>query len=549
MLASGKYKPEKHLEFLGLNRNPFPMAPDNTDLFLSRHSDTVVNRLVEAVLSKKGFMLLTGEIGLGKTTLSRRVIEVLEKEQVETALILQSFYQGKDLLKEIVRDFGIPLTSVSTDLPDLMQCLNTFFLEKHKAGINCMILIDDAQNLSVESLELVRMISNLEADREKLVQVLLVGQPELMDTLNTHALRQLKSRVTEVQTPVPLEKQELEKYLQFKLTMAGDSGKIVIKRTTVDRLYRLTQGNIRKINVLMDHALATAFKAHSFVVQPEYIDIAFAHIDFNTPKTTPLKKWVWGGLTGLILGLTGILAGAGVYYLLPNLSTLSTPSALTIFPIPLPDTKADQTTAPVPDAPQDPVPIAPIVSGTQTAVEPIELAPESSVNIKPLPSAALISFLRAYNLTDFAPAMAKAIQEKQTADIARQIHARTGLQLIQLQALPDVVKQKYDILTGPGNRPNTQSYYLFWHPNPQIDHFSFGYQGEDIILLQQRLKRLGLYAFHIDGIVSQRLQKSIEQFQKQMNLDTTGFPDPATVFLLANSQNSALEKEKKGIRQ
>ncbi len=545
MSASGKYKPEKHLGFLGLSRNPFPMAPDNTDFFLSRHSDAVVTRLVEAVLSRKGFMLLTGEIGLGKTTLTRRVMEMLEKEGVETALILQSFYQGKSLLREIVRDFGIPLNGTSTDLSGLMQRLNRFLMGKRQAGINCAVLIDDAQNLSVESLELVRMISNLEADREKLVQVLLVGQPELMETLNTHELRQLRSRVTEVQTPIPLEKKEMEKYLQFKLTMAGDPGKIVIKRTALDRLYRLTRGNIRKINVLMDHALATMCEKHSFTVQPEYIDTAVQHLDPKVPERTPLKRWVWGGLTGLILGLAGILAGAGLYSLWPGNRTPEVSPAATVNPVQNSNSGSDQRFVQTRGGDHPGSPVDPIAPVKEKADAVRALASEKAWETEPEVSAAMVSFLTAYGLADFAPALEKAIKEKQTGDMARQIQARTGLQLIRLHHLPGFVKQKYDILTGPGNTPEAQMHYLFWKPNPQIDHFYFGYRGKEIILLQRQLSRHGLYTFHIDGIVGQILHKSVKEFQRQMNLDTTGFPDPETVFLLANSENIALGKGKK----
>ncbi len=543
MSASGKYKPEKYLEFLGLSRNPFPMAPDNTDFFLSRHNDIVINRLVKAVLSRKGFMLLTGEIGLGKTTLSRRVIEVLEKEHVETALVLQSFYQGKELLQVIIEDFGISLAGVSRDLSGLMQHFNTFLMEKRRAGINCVILIDDAQNLSVKSLELVRMISNLEADREKLVQVLLVGQPELIETLNTHALRQLKSRLTEIQSTVPLDKNEMEKYLQFKMTMAGDSGRIIIKSAALDRLYHLTQGNIRQINVLMDHVLSTMCEDNSFTVQSKYVDSAFKHLDLNAPEKTSLNRWIWAGLIGFILGLAGILAGAGVYYLWPGHRTPETPLAAVVHPVPNSKFVLDQAPVQSQETHQ-----------TDDSFEPISPVKEISGVMTnwtagktkgPEASAAMVSFLETYDLSDFALGLETAINENQTEDIARQIKARTGLQMICLEQLPDVVKQRYDILIGPGITPDAKMYYLFWQPTPQIDRFYLGYQGQEITLLQQQLNRHGMYPFHIDGIVGQRLQKSVKKFQKQMDLDITGFPDPETVFLLANSQNRTFGKGKK----
>ena len=129
--ASGDYNQQKHLEFLGLSYNPFPVAPDNTDFYLSQHNDTVITKLTQAIFSRKGFMLLTGEIGLGKTTMSRRIIHMLERRRVETSLILQSFFQGENLLKEIISDFGIVIKDTKADISTLMTALNDFLLEKN----------------------------------------------------------------------------------------------------------------------------------------------------------------------------------------------------------------------------------------------------------------------------------------------------------------------------------------------------------------------------------------------------------------------------------
>ena len=135
---------EKRLEFFKLSHNPFPVAPDNTDFYMSRHNEAVITKLTREILSRRGFMLLTGDGGLGKTTLSRQIIQILEQHQVETALIFQSFFQGTGLLKEIIKDFGMATEEIRADLPILMNLLNDFLLQKNREGINCAILIDDA---------------------------------------------------------------------------------------------------------------------------------------------------------------------------------------------------------------------------------------------------------------------------------------------------------------------------------------------------------------------------------------------------------------------
>jgi general secretion pathway protein A len=168
----------RYLEYFGLGYNPFPVAPDNENFYISEHIDQILTELVHGIVARKGFMVLTGEIGLGKTTISRRIINILEENEVETSLILHTFYQDVELLREINKDFG--LYTDNLELSDQMKVLNDFLINQNREGKNCAIIIDDAQNLNSKSLELIRMISNLETDREKLVQILLIGQPELM---------------------------------------------------------------------------------------------------------------------------------------------------------------------------------------------------------------------------------------------------------------------------------------------------------------------------------------------------------------------------------
>ncbi len=301
------YKKQQYLQFFGLSTEPFPVAPDNRNFFNSRHTDQILANISEAIFYRKGFMILIGEVGLGKTTLSRRIISILDKNGVEVSLILQSFYQEIDLLKEINKDFGIdgPYTE---NLSALMGILTDFLLEKNQNNINCAIVIDDAQNLSFKSLELIRMISNLEADRKKLVQILLVGQPELMEKLNAHTLRQLKSRVTVLQEPMPLEREELLRYLKFKLRTAGsNNGKIILEKNTVNKLFKITSGNLRMINILMDRALIIAFSRKTFTIKTEFIDEACSALEFKR-KTGKKIRSSMGTYMFLILIIITLLA-------------------------------------------------------------------------------------------------------------------------------------------------------------------------------------------------------------------------------------------------
>ena len=195
-----------YLKYFGLEVNPFPVAPDVEHFFLSRDIDRLITEIVHGIVTRKGFMALTGEVGLGKTTISRKIMKILEEKGVQTSLVFHTSYQDVELLRAINRDFGLLVDTL--EFGDLMNVLQDFLLGQNMEGRNCAIIIDDAQNLSPESLELVRMISNLETDRQKLVQVLLIGQPELMEKLDSPELRQLKSRIIIKQEARPLPPEE-----------------------------------------------------------------------------------------------------------------------------------------------------------------------------------------------------------------------------------------------------------------------------------------------------------------------------------------------------
>jgi len=512
MPASGNYNHEKYLEFLGLSHPPFPVAPDNTDFYISQHSNAVITKLTQAILSRKGFMLLTGEVGLGKTTLSRRIIHILAQHHVETSLVFQSFYQENSLLKEIIKDFGMTVEETRNDLPILMKRLNDFLLKKNNEGINCAIVIDDAQNLTIESLELIRMISNLEADREKLVQILLVGQPELVDKLNRHELRQLKSRVAIRQSPLPLQKSEMGKYLHFKLNMAGDSGKIIIKTRALEKLYQLTSGNLRKVNILMDQALHYAFLGTTYTIKPQFIIKANKELDLDIPawkNTGPAASFIILLLIVIILGMGG--GTLFFYYYSDKKETASVKNDAAIIEKPadsaiLPDNKDNPAAA--------------------TMVQPP--TPETIV------TASVASFLSAYGLESYSLQFQQALNQKNLHDIRDTIFDQTGLHLIKLDTVTPPVRGNFDILSSIDPAGQKTEFYLFWKPWLKIVKFYAGYRGEEIRELQKLLSKVHLYDYNIDGIVGQIIMKSVKEFQRQNNLQVTGFPGPETIFMLAN---------------
>lgn len=177
---------------LGLSRNPFPPTPDAGSYFFTSCLEEDFAEIAHCIEARKGFVLLTGEVGLGKSTMVRRLLDTLQGKKCHSALILNTFLQDGALLSAIQMDFGLPPNdSVEQGLEQLTQLL----IARHQAGEISLLVIDDAQNLSVQSLELVRLLCNLETNQEKLLQILLAGQPELEHTLASPELRQLKSRI------------------------------------------------------------------------------------------------------------------------------------------------------------------------------------------------------------------------------------------------------------------------------------------------------------------------------------------------------------------
>ncbi|MFP5467954.1 MAG: ExeA family protein, partial [Gammaproteobacteria bacterium] len=241
-----------HLAALGLVRNPFPYTPDAGCYFSTPHLEEQVVELAHCITARKGISLLTAEVGMGKSTLVRRLMADLTSQQVVSALVFNTFLQGPELLAAVLQDFG--LDSAGSMAADI-HILNTFLLDNHRAGRTCLLIIDDAQNLSASSLELVRLLCNLETDQEKLLQILLAGQPELEDTLSQPSLRQLRSRLVKHARLHGLNSTEIADYVRFRFDSAGSDGTLTLHTDACQLLWRETQGVPRHVHLIMDRCL------------------------------------------------------------------------------------------------------------------------------------------------------------------------------------------------------------------------------------------------------------------------------------------------------
>lgn len=256
-----------YLNFYGFEREPFNITPDSSFLFSSqRHRDALAS-LEYGINNRKGFIALTGEIGSGKTTLCRALLKRLNPEKTRIALILNPELNAVELLQSINAEYGLPHDSESKR--ELLQTLNTFVLQQYEQDHNCVLLIDESQRLTPDALEQVRLISNLETETTKLIQIALVGQPELDDLLHLPELEQLNQRITVRFHIGPLTEEEMAEYIDHRIAVAKPDHRVHFEKKALKLLYRHTGGIPRKINVVCDRVLLMAFVQETFKITEE----------------------------------------------------------------------------------------------------------------------------------------------------------------------------------------------------------------------------------------------------------------------------------------
>ena len=260
--------------FFGLNEAPFNVTPDPRFVYLSRHHQAALSAMKYGVERRSGFIQITGEIGAGKTTLSRMFLQQAG-EKVHTSLVFNPKLSECELLQEIVEDFG--LKPASKKRKAYFDALNQFLLEESSKGFNAVLIIDEAQLLPPRALEQVRLLSNLETTSQKLLQIILMGQPELGELLNRPDLKQLRQRIT-LRCHLPeLSLEEAGHYISHRLGVAG-VGREIFDTDAVKRIYELSSGIPRVINILADRALLAAYAKNSTVVDADMVECAEADL-------------------------------------------------------------------------------------------------------------------------------------------------------------------------------------------------------------------------------------------------------------------------------
>ena len=245
-----------YLEFYGLRAAPFDITPNPRFLYHSTKHREAFNHLMYGIRERKGFVQLTGEVGAGKTTLCRALLEQLDGKY-STALILNPVLNADELMKAIATEYGLSVKGL--DRMETIASISDYLLRQTLAGKETVLIVDEAQNLTEDLLEQVRLISNIETDDRKLLQIVLMGQPELRDRLNSHKLRQLRQRITVRYHLKPLTRNEVGQYIHHRLALAGSQGMPAFTSAAIWRVFRYSKGIPRLVNALCDKALLAGF--------------------------------------------------------------------------------------------------------------------------------------------------------------------------------------------------------------------------------------------------------------------------------------------------
>ncbi len=301
-----------YLEFFGISDKPFQITPDTRFLYLTpRHRDGLAHLLYGAD-EAGGFILLTGEVGTGKTMLCRSVLEQMP-DHVNVALILNPRQSSKELIASICDELNIPYRRSTTSLKYLVDRLNLYLLKQHAQGKRTVLVVDEAQNLRAEVLEQIRLLTNLEVATQKLLQIILIGQPELQAILARPELRQLTQRITARFHLTPLSKEETAAYIRHRLQIVGFKGELFSKGA-VQIVHQLSDGVPRLVNNICERSMMGAYGENVHRIDKNLVRKAAGEVLQPTERFQPMQ-WVAGGAiaagtAALLLSIWGLLPSA-----------------------------------------------------------------------------------------------------------------------------------------------------------------------------------------------------------------------------------------------
>ena len=384
--------------FFNLEDSPFVLTPDPRFLLRSKGHHEILGTLLYGITSQKGLMALIGDVGTGKTTLCRALLRELPKE-VQSALVLNPHLSDAELIGTILDDLGLERRGATKG--ELMAVLSQHLLAAGAEGKTVVVILDEAQQMSVEALEQIRILSTLETATRKLLQIVLVGQPELEEKLARRELRQLDQRIGIRCHLKPLSQKDTLRYIEHRLRIAGLPGELPFTRPAMARIFGYSRGIPRVINLVCDRALMAAFSARAREVAPATVRRAIRNLEGETRRRRglPRPELPWGRMarTAAVASAAGVVLLAGVaaagYWsgrggLFPSspIAKLPTPSVATPAAIPAPAAMRTPAAAPPAQAPVRTSPPVPAVQAPVAAALPAPAAQAAVTAAAPAPA-------------------------------------------------------------------------------------------------------------------------------------------------------------------
>jgi general secretion pathway protein A len=535
-----------YLDFHGFREKPFSLTPDPRFIFLSKNHREAFAHLLYGINNRVGFIALTGEVGTGKTTVLRSLLGQLDADHYCTALIFNPGLSPAELLQTITRELGVP-TDTSNRLSAL-DTLNLFLLKQNAEGRTVVLVIDEAQDLEAPVLEEIRLISNLETDREKLIQIVLAGQPELVKILKRKGMRQLAQRITVRYHLRPMDFQDTARYINHRLEVAGGKGGSLFSKRSLKRIYRYSGGLPRLINAACDRALLAGYTRDKARVTARIASAGIKDMGWR-PSSYAWKR-------GLILILTFaavvVLAAGAIYFQRPDFIDRFIVSR------------------PIEAIVEQSPPKEPLITGEELsrsmAAELGKVPEEESArrafntlagfwNVSPIPEgdrmtksnemdrAAQDRKLRLYRFSGNLGALLRldypaALELNMPGMPGKRFISLIGMQNEQLLIAPRFESRKSLSFSEIERHWSGQGFLLWKDPLNVLMNGSpimLGAKGVHIRQLQRLLKEVGIYSKPLTGVYDGETLSAIKGFQSSRGIEEDGIVGVQTLMVLYRS--------------
>jgi general secretion pathway protein A len=517
----------------GFREKPFSMTPDPAFLFLSKNHKEAFAHLLYGINSKAGFIELAGEVGTGKTTVLRTLLDQLDQDKYRTALIFNPCLSPLELLQNINREYGIPSSELINS--KLIDALNEFLLRENAAGRTVVLVVDEAQNLTPVVLEQIRLISNLETEKEKLIQILLVGQPELEEMLTQPEMRQLRQRITVHYYLKPMDYEDTVAYIHHRLAVAGGNGRVAFSKEALKRIFRYSKGLPRLINITCDRALLAGYMNDAFLISGRMAATAIADVSGLTRPRFPVRWFIPAGLL-----LFAFLFGTGVYLSADRIPPQMASQKMTLSPVA--DVKTGLTTEEF--SRQAGKELAQEEEranfyNTFNAIAPLLDVPLFSDSEKRLPpdegfrNRGIQFYKYSGNLGGLLRLGSPAMMELKIPGVAGSRYlALIGLDADRLLTAPPLLGKTS--LTGSELETLwTGRSYIPWKNTQQIQVVGvIGTAGEPVKRLQGLLKEAGVYHGSMPAVYDEETRQAVKAFQLNHGILPDGVAGNQTLFML-----------------